>query len=277
MSGQGTNRALDVSGVRQPPAPVPVLLYHCVGPEPSSWIAPFSVSPGGLDRQLEIVATAGCTAVTISELRDGLCGGRPLPPRPVVVTFDDGFVDTLTVAGPILRRHGVRCTIYLTSGFIGGLSPGGDRMLDWAQVGELADQGHEIGAHTVSHPQLDTLSRAKAGQEIRACRDHLQERLGIRVRSFAYPHGYSSPAVRRQVREAGYESACSVKNVLSGPPDTPFSISRLTVTSQITDDTLRRWVEGFAPAGQPDERLATRGWRAYRRLRHAAALLGHPS
>lgn len=150
-------------------------------------------------------------------------------------------------------------------------------MLDWAQARELADQGHEIGAHTVSHPQLDTLSRARAGEEIRVCRDHLEERLGIRVRSFAYPHGYSSPSVRRQVLEAGYESACSVKNVLSGPADTPFSISRLTMTSRVTDDTLRRWVDGSEPPGRADERLVTRGWRAYRRLRHTVTLLGHPS
>jgi len=256
---------------------IPVLLYHCLSPAPSPWIAPFTVTAQCLDRHLAIVADAGRTPVTVSQLRDGLAGAGPLPAMPVVVTFDDGFADTLTIAAPILQRRGVAGTIYLTSGFIGGVSPGGDRMLDWAQARELADQGHEIGGHSVSHRQLDTLSRPHARHEIRASREQLEERLDVPVRSFAYPHGYSSPHVRREVMEAGYDSACSVKNALSGPRDTPFSISRLTVTAGVSEDTVRAWVDGSAPTGRRDERLLTKGWRAYRRLRLVATGSGDRS
>jgi peptidoglycan/xylan/chitin deacetylase (PgdA/CDA1 family) len=256
---------------------VPVLLYHCLSPEPSAWIAPFTVTPEHLDRQLSLVLASGCRPVTVTELRDGLSGAGPLPTKPVVVTFDDGFADTLTVAAPILHRHKVFATVYLTSGFIGGLSPGGDRMLDWLQARELVDQGHEIGGHSVTHPQLDTLSRRHAWHEVHDCREELQERLGVPVRSFAYPHGYSSPRVRRQVLVSGYDSACSVKNVLSGPRDTAFTISRLTVTARTSDDSFRCWIDGSAPTGRRDERLLTKGWRTYRRLRHLATLPGSPS
>jgi peptidoglycan/xylan/chitin deacetylase (PgdA/CDA1 family) len=256
---------------------VPVLLYHSVSADPSPWIAPFTVTAERLDKQLALIAAAGRTPVTVSQLREGLSGAGPLPTRPVVVTFDDGFADTLTAAAPVLQRHGLTSTIYLTTGFIGGVSPGGDRMLDWTQARELADRGHEIGAHSVTHPQLDLLPRAQARQEIQSSRELLQERLDVPVRSFAYPHGYSSPAVRRQVMEAGYESACSVKNVVSGPHDTPFSISRLTVTAGVSDDTMRQWLNWSPPTRRRDERLLTKGWRAYRRLRHVATALGDRS
>jgi peptidoglycan/xylan/chitin deacetylase (PgdA/CDA1 family) len=80
-------------------------------------------------------------------------------------------------------------------------------MLSWAQLGEIASRGVEIGAHSHSHPDLDTLPQQKAWQEIADCKRHLETELGAVVVSFAYPHGYSSPRVRRLVREAGYQSA----------------------------------------------------------------------
>jgi len=256
---------------------IPVLLYHCLGSDPSGWIAPFTVSADDLDQHLDMAEAVGRTALTVSELRDGLAGRVPLPPRPFVVTFDDGFVDTLTVAAPVLARHGAPATVYVTTGFIAATSPGGDRMLDWPQVRELADRGLEIGAHTVTHPQLDLLPAHGSAQEIRGSREQLEDRLAVPVRSFAYPHGYSTPRVRHQVVQAGFDSACSVKNVLSGRPDTLFSISRLTMTPGTTATTVRRWLDGSGRVGQRDERAVTKAWRTYRRMRSLRAPVGQRS
>ncbi|HEX5512145.1 MAG TPA: polysaccharide deacetylase family protein [Actinomycetales bacterium] len=235
------------------------------------------MSADDLDEHLDIAESAGRTALTFSQLCDGWAGRRPLPPKPFVITFDDGYVDTLTVAAPVLERHGVAASVFLTTGFVTGTSPGGDRMLDWSQARELADAGHEIGAHTVTHPQLDLLPARESASEIRRSKDQLEDRLAVPVRSFAYPHGYSTPRVRRQVAEAGFDSACSVKNVLAGPPDTVFSISRLTVTPNASTATVRRWLEGDGPVGQRDERVATKAWRSYRRMRTIPAQAGQGS
>ena len=248
--------------------PIPVLLYHCVGSDPSAWIAPFTVPAAALETHLALVEDSGRTPVTVSRLRDGITGRAPLPARPVVITFDDGFADTLTVAAPRLARHGIPATVYLTSGFLGRRSPGGDLMLDWVQAEELAGQGHELGAHSVTHPQLDTLPAAVARTEIVASKWQLEDGLGLPVRSFAYPHGYSSPGVRRSVREAGFDSACSVKNALCGPRDPVFSLARLMLTADTPVSTVRRWLDGEgAPVGLPDDRPAARAWRAWRRVR----------
>jgi hypothetical protein len=96
----------------------------------------------------------------------------------------------------------------------------------------------------------------------------LQDRTGLPIASFAYPHGYSDARVRRVVREAGFTSACSVKNALSPPNDRPHTLARLMVMSTTTDAELHAWLAGRGvPAGQADERLLTVGWRWYRRAR----------
>ena len=252
---------------------IPVLLYHSVSTDPSGWIAPFTVTPARLEAHLGAVAEAGLAPVTVSYLRDGLAGLVELPPNPVVVTIDDGFADTLTAAAPLLGAAGIPATVYVTSGFVGGRSPGGDRMMSWPQVRALVEQGHEVGAHSQTHPQLDTLSEADAWSEVLGSRKRLEDALSLAVRSFAYPHGYSSPRVRQMVSVAGFDSACAVKNALSSAVDPPLSIARLTVTATTTDATVRRWLGGSgAPTGHEDERVVTRAWRTYRRCsarRHA--------
>lgn len=247
---------------------IPVLLYHSVSGGSSGWIARYTVTPRAFARHMQLVADSGRTPMTVSGLRSALRGDRPLPPHPVVITFDDGFADTLTEAAPVLARHGLPSTVYVTTGVVGGSSPGGDRMLEWPQVEELAALGHEIGGHTHTHPQLDTVSRTVAGREIRVCKQVLEQRLGGAVRSFAYPFGYSDARVRRLVRAAGYESACSVKNAFSPPTDPAYSIARLAVTAHTTDARIRRWLGGGgARVAFPGDTALERTWRAVRRTR----------
>ncbi len=248
-------------------SPIPILLYHAVRADPSGWIAPFTVPPAVFARQVALIADCGRTPLTVSGLRDALAAGRP-PDRPVVVTFDDGFADTADTAAPLLADVGIAATIYLTTGFLGTTSPGGDPMLSWAAASDLAAAGHEIGAHSISHPHLDILPQAEAREEIVASRARLQDGLGLAVRTFAYPHGYSSPAVRRLVLVAGYDSACAVKNAHSHPADPSYTLARLTVTARTSDDTFRSWLTGTGVAvARPRDGVTTRAWRIYRRAR----------
>jgi peptidoglycan/xylan/chitin deacetylase (PgdA/CDA1 family) len=246
---------------------IPILLYHSVADRPSDFIAPYTVSPATFRRHLDAVGATGATTLTVSGLLAALASGT-LPERPVVITFDDGYRDTLTIACPAMAERGMTSTVYVTTGVVGAQSPGGDPMLTWPEVGELAELGHEIGAHSHTHPQLDTLSRAVLQREIAGSRARLQEGTGLPVDSFAYPHGYSDARVRRAVRAAGFSSACSVKNALSSPSDPPFTLSRLMVMATTTDDELVGWLAGRGvPVGRDDERLLTRGWRWWRRAR----------
>lgn len=203
--------------------------------------------------------------MTMSQLRAALDGRIPIPHRPVVITFDDGFADTLITAAPLLAARHLVATVYLTTGAIGAESPGGDRMLDWSQVHELAAAGHEVGAHTHRHPELDMVDSSLAQWEIAHCKRVIEDNLGVGVGAFAYPFGYSSPAVRRMVAETGYSSACCVKNALSSAADSRFQMPRLTVGAAKRDRSLALWLAGSgAPIGRNGERAVSRAWGLWR-------------
>jgi peptidoglycan/xylan/chitin deacetylase (PgdA/CDA1 family) len=138
-------------------------------------------------------------------------------------------------------------------------------MLSWAGVRELRDGGVEIGGHSHTHPQLDAVGIGRAREEVQRSTTVLADKLGERARSFAYPHGYSSGRVRALVREAGYECACGVGNAFSHPGDDLYRLSRLLVRATTTPGQVSAWIRGEgAPLGGR-ERVATRGWRLYRR------------
>src|SRR5712671_2630075 len=139
-----------------------------------------------------------------------------------------------------------------------GEAPGpnrsGDEMLSWSELAEVARQGVEVGGHTHSHPMLDTLPHGAARDEIVRCRELIEQRTGAAVASFAYPHGYSSAWVRRAVAEAGYTSACAVKNAMSHPGDDRFAIARLMLEASHTRDHFLGMLsgEGIPVAGSRD-------------------------
>lgn len=252
---------------------IPILLYHSVSSDPPDWIAPFTVSPQTFTRHVDVVVESGRQPLTVSQLRAALLGESPLPARPVVITFDDGFADFADAAA-VLAASNLSSTLYVTTGALTGPGPTPELlippapMLEWSQLSEFDRELVEIGAHTYTHPELDTLPLSAATEEIRRCKLELEDALGREIPSFAYPYGYHSPAVVRAVQDAGYDSACAVMNALSSDRDHPFTLARLTICSDTTAEQVASWLAGLdAPVAPYRERLRTRGWRAWRRGR----------
>ncbi|MEU2155773.1 polysaccharide deacetylase family protein [Streptomyces sp. NPDC019396] len=255
-------------------ARVPVLLYHAVMEDPPGWIAEFSVTPRDFAAQLDAVRASGRTPVTISALTDHLRGrGAPLPPRPVLLTFDDGFADLPGPTAEALASRHLPATAYLTTGAI---TPGlrsllpPAPMMRLAQAPLLEQYGMEVGGHTATHPQLDTLGPRRLRHELRHSKAVLEDTLGHEVRHLAYPHGYNSRVVRRAARAAGYESAVAVRHALSSERDEAYRIARLIVRRGHTVADVEAWMEGTGArvAPYPDS-LPTMGWRLWRRARTA--------
>ncbi|MFC1420354.1 polysaccharide deacetylase family protein [Streptacidiphilus cavernicola] len=260
---------------------VPVFLYHSVSDDPPPWIAPFTVSPRVFAEQLDRIADAGLTVVPLRRLVAALRGGPVLPPRSAVLTFDDGFADFYWTVTPLLTDRDLPATLYVTTGAVhppGGTARGSllppAPMLNWRQIATLDACGIEIGGHTRTHPQLDTLPGRKLCDEVFGCKRDLEELLSHPVESFAHPHGYSNASVRRKVQKAGWSSATSVGYAFSSPADNALRISRLMVRADTPAEQFQAWTEGWgAPVAPYPERLRTRGWRAYRRV---SAGLGRP-
>ncbi|MFI9121690.1 polysaccharide deacetylase family protein [Streptomyces bikiniensis] len=245
--------------------------------DPPSWIAEFTVTPRQFASHLDVITGSGRTPLTVGTLVEHLTAGTPLPPRPVVLTFDDGFADLVGPTAEALASRGLPATAYLTTGAI---TPGRPcllppaPMMTLSQAPRLEQYGMEVGAHTVTHPQLDTLASNVLRRELRESKAALEDVLGHEVIHLAYPHGYNSPAVRRAAKAAGYASAVAVRHALSSRTDELFRLARLIVRRGHTTADVEAWMEGTGArcAPYPDS-LPTVGWRLYRRGR---ALLKGP-
>lgn len=258
-----------------PRQPIPILLYHTIGENCAPTYRRWLVKPREFDAQLQALSERGYRPMTVADLAHLRRSGQPVPPRTCLITFDDGLADFAEGAMPVLAARNVPATLYVVSGLVGGkarwladLGEGERPMLDWADLRDLAAAGIEIGAHTVSHPELDTLSRMRASHEIRDSKKTLEDGLGRAVTTFAYPHGYASPTTRRIAEEAGYHAACRVRHALSDGTEDLFALSRIIVTSEETPERLIALMEdGTLAVAPPKDRLVATGWRAARRLR----------
>lgn len=206
--------------VRDTPMPLqwsPILGYHrLVKTKPADDRWGICTTRERFERQMEWFARLGWHTLSLAEAGERLIRGEHIPPRHFVITFDDGYVDTLTVGIPILRALGFTATVFVVSGLVGAhnlwdegighVAP----LMTWAQLEQVLDAGCSIGAHTVSHPHLDRIPLDAAHQEILDSRLAIERQLGIPVRTFCYPYGHWNPQVVRLVQEAGYDLACNI-------------------------------------------------------------------
>ncbi|MGW4206244.1 polysaccharide deacetylase family protein [Streptomyces sp. NPDC004726] len=259
--------------------PVPVLMYHAVAHSPARETLGLSVTPEAFADQMEMLGERGFTPITTTEL--GECwrsgGSRPLPPRPVLITFDDGYEGVHRHALPVLVKHGFAATLFVSTGWLRGEHDEGgaiDTMLDWDQVRELAAGGTEIGGHTHSHPQMDQLDDERLRYETVRCRDIIADEVGVTPLSFAYPYGYSSRRVRTTVRAAGFTQSFAVGNALARTSQGPYAIERVTVRRSTGVEEFERLIEGRAIGRNfAKDRALTKGYAAVRRTRRAVTLI----
>jgi peptidoglycan/xylan/chitin deacetylase (PgdA/CDA1 family) len=246
---------------------VPILMYHSVSEHARPKFKRFTVTPDQFDEHLAYLKTHEYTAITVTEFIN--TPRAALPVRPVVLTFDDGFGDFYTHAFPLMQKHRVKATLYVTTGYMSGRSEWlvyedeiDRQMLTWDELTQVCGGGVECGAHSHSHRPLDELDLDELSVEITRSKQILEDHLGGPVHSFAYPFGYYTDEVKRQVREAGYTSACAVKYGLSGSDDDPFALSRLIVTDETTVEDLDALLAG---QGQTFLRIRSIIWRMARR------------
>ena len=160
---------------------------------------------------------------------------RSPSPGMIAVSFDDGLANLRSVALPIMQKYGIVATVYVITGLIGQAYPwtsssSGLRIMDAAEIAELADAGFEIGAHTVSHPDLSRCSYEESLAEITESREALERLTGREVTTFAYPYARFSDAAERAARDAGLLAAVSYS--MLARDDDRFALPRELVTPQ---------------------------------------------
>ena len=204
-------------------------MYHKLGPRPpATRLKGLYVGARLFERQMEEFAAAGFKTVRFTQLAKS-----PVAQRSVVLTFDDGFSNTLTHGlGPMSARK-FSAIQYLVADRLGQLNDwemregeAPERLMDVAQVRDWMAAGHAIGAHTLTHPHLTQVSADRAREEIATSKKKLEDIFGVPIQEFCYPYGDWSPAIRDEVVRAGYTVACTTERGVNEPGADVFGYKR---------------------------------------------------
>src|SRR4051812_42934439 len=215
-----------VSGAEARRRAVPILMYHVIArPPPAAPYPQLWVSPAALAAQVHALEHAGYHAVTLRRVFAGWQHGSPLPAKPVVLSFDDGYQSQGVVAGRVLKSAGWPGVLNLA---IRNAGPGGITM---ARLLRLRREGWEIDSHTVSHVDLTTLDPAAARAQLLGSRHWIRTRLGATPEFFCYPAGRFNPAVVAEVRGAGYRGATTELPGVARAADNPYELPRVRVSN----------------------------------------------
>lgn len=185
---------------------VPILTYHSVRPYYpgiTNLVKEYTVPPDIFDDQLRYLRDNGYTAITNEELDQYLISGKPLPAKPVLITFDDGWENQYTYAFPILKKYHDPAVFYIYSRAVGV-----KHFLTWDQVRELQTAGMEIAGHSRTHPELPTIKDiAEMRKELADSKVVIEKELGRPITDFAYPYGEYSDLAIQVLKDSGYRSA----------------------------------------------------------------------
>ncbi len=214
---------------------VRILMYHRVERLPG--FDQLTVTPEHFAVQMRWLATHR-RVVTLSQALDELAAGK-VHRNTVVITFDDGYLDNLQQAQPILVQYGLPATVFVTTGFASGGSshpryPGATGLhMDWQQLRAWQVSGdYELGAHSVSHPYLSRISDSDCAEEIEGClRDFAAENIQHNF-CFCYPSGDVGVREAGLVKRAGYRAAVTVAPGVNYPSTDPFLLNRTEITDR---------------------------------------------
>ncbi|MDP9180863.1 MAG: polysaccharide deacetylase family protein [Chloroflexota bacterium] len=217
------------------PVDVPIMMYHIIGPPDRPANDALAVSTEDFKAQMSYLACAGYTPITMQRLFDAFDGKESLPPKPIILTFDDGWAGQYTYGFPVLQQHGFLGSFAIVTGFVDAGGP----YVTWAQILEMSGAGMEMMSHTVTHIDLGSTDDATDIDQLQKSKSTLQAHIGHAVDYFVYPSGepFRSGTAERQaqvvqmLKNAGYRGALLDNNGYgSQDPARPYELNRVRVS-----------------------------------------------
>ena len=208
---------------------VPILCYHSVARR-NTKRSELTIPIHDFETQIQYLAAHGYQTVSLNDVYSWSTHLRPLPPKPVVITFDDGYAGFSQEVAPILLHHGFRATIFVIAGKCGcdviweGHHP--MRIMGYDEMRALGERGFCIQAHGVEHNDWTRISVDMVKQELRGSKSIIESITGSPVRFAAYPFGKWTRSVRDTVVSEGYLGACTIERGQNGFDQDMFALRR---------------------------------------------------
>ena len=235
--------------VKQHKQHIPILMYHKVLPEAEDSQHKTYVTYEQFAQHMQFLAKHRFTPITFKDYFAFHNGNLPLskfPQKPIIITFDDGYVNNLKYALPIMQRHNFTAVIFALGNdniqhnqWDAAMGEPQHALMNNQQLKQLLDAGFEIGAHSLSHPDLTQLSAADAYHEIAQSKQNLEAMLQQQVISFAYPYGNYNESLKALVKQAGFYCAVATDTGGLRLEDDRFAIFRVNMMPR------DRWFQFF--------------------------------
>lgn len=214
---------------------VPVLNYHQINNHDNNAL---TLSASEFEAQLKYLNHEGYNAISPDQLADYLQYGKKLPPKPVLITLDDGYADNYYVAYPLLEKYHLTATIFIITDFVGNYN----KYLTWDQIKEMSNHGITFEDHTLSHILLPNASDEEIGNQLVKSREALEWKLGKKVEYLAYPGGEYDQRVIQITKDAGYRAAFTVNFGRDNVNSTLYTLNRIPVFGGGTHTFLHFWL-----------------------------------
>ncbi len=207
-------------------AKVPVMMYHDILAEKQVF---FDVTPNEFEAHLKLIKQKGLTPITMDQLVNHLRTGLPLPSKPILLTFDDGYEGHYKYVYPLLKKYNYPAVFSIYTQKVGKKM--GRSSLNWQQLREMAkDPLVTIASHSVSHTVMEGLSPEQLLLETQESKRILEAELGIPIHYFTYPEGKFDQAAWDAVKQAGYTAAFTMNDLdeqLAGESANILAIGRI--------------------------------------------------
>lgn len=200
---------------------VPILLYHHIS---DTIDTQYNVRPENFAAQMKWLYDNGYQTVTIAEVAEAIRNQKSLPTRPVVITFDDGYLDVYQNAYPVLQQYDYVATFYIIANTVDTR-----KNLSTNKLLNLIQSGWEIGSHSMTHVDLNENDQWET--EIVGSKDLLEEKLGVKIETFAYPYGLAKPSVIAYTIDSGYAAAVGLGSSVIQDGNSLYYLSRKEVKS----------------------------------------------
>lgn len=210
---------------------VPVLMYHSIGVEKGN---PIIMPKEQFESHIKYIKENGYNAITLNQLYKLLNEEIELIDKPIVITFDDGYLDNYTEAFPILKKHNMPATIFVITSFV-DKNP---HYLTSQQIKEMDDAGIAIESHTVTHRELNTLTYEEQLIELKNSKEFLEKIIGRTINYIAYPVGKYNSDTIKAAQMAGYKMGFCSKPGWSQKPDGIFSLDRVYISTFYSMDVF---------------------------------------
>lgn len=228
--------------------PIPILTYHqiAVAPHKGTPFRSLCVAPADFEKQMHFLALLGYKGLSMTDLLPYLRGERV--GKVVGITFDDGYLNNLTHAAPVLQRYGFSATCYVVSQLVGktnvwDLEVGIPQtaLMDTEQLRQWVACGQEVGGHTRHHVHLKHLDADEARIEITLCKTELESLLGAPVEHFCYPYGQYAAEHSAMALDAGYQTVTTTQRSRCHAQEDFMQLPRVPIARRTT--RLALWLK----------------------------------